>query len=72
MRRSAYIKSLEQACALPETIPELVNYFKNHYNPRLCALNEIKRAARVDVDLFDGELIDILEWGTPREAVRHV
>jgi len=73
MRRSAYIKCLELAYdLLPEAIPEFMTYFKNSYNPRLHAINEIKRAARLDDELLDIELVDILNWKTPQEVIHHV
>jgi len=63
MRRSAYIKALEQATTLPTEIPELARYFGDRYNPRLEAIARIKKAARLDVEgLFDTEAVEIMLW----------
>lgn len=63
MRRSAYIKALEQAAQLPDSIPELKKYFQDGYNPRLLAIQHIKQVARLDVGaLSDGEATDVMKW----------
>jgi hypothetical protein len=60
MRRSAYIKAIQQAKQLPTDIPELRRYFQDGYNPRAAALRHIVKKARADSDLlFDGEFIDV-------------
>lgn len=63
MRRSAYIKALEQTILLPESIPELERYFRQYYNPRAEAINLIKTLARQDVKLLgDVDCAEILQW----------
>lgn len=60
MRRTAYLKALEEAQRLPECVPELSSYFNDNYNPRREAISHIVKAARLDVGaLFDGEFVDI-------------
>lgn len=62
MRRTAYLKALEEASKLPESIGELARYFKCFHNPRLETIDRIKMLARVDEKLFHGELVEVLTW----------
>ncbi len=69
MRKSAYLKALEEASKLPESIQELARYFGDCYSPRLQAISYIKKLARLDVEgLFDGEAEQILSWGPGKRA----
>lgn len=67
MRRTAYLKALEEASKLPESIPELARYFDDsQYNPQQLAITYIKTMARLDTKyLFSSELIEILNWEKP-------
>ncbi len=60
MRKSAYLRAVAEAKALPTGIPELRTYFCDGYDPRALALAHIARAARQDEGLFDGETVEIL------------
>lgn len=46
MRRSAYLKAINEAMQLPDSIPELSHYFKDGYNPRDAAVRHIVKKAR--------------------------
>lgn len=71
MRRSAYLKAVEEAKALPTEIPEMKRYFGDSYNPRQMALLHIKRKAREDTDaLSDGEMMDVLNSANDKAQPR--
>jgi hypothetical protein len=59
MRKSAYMKSIEQAMELPNTIPELARYFSDRHSPREAMVNYIMERARADDKLFLGELVEL-------------
>lgn len=63
MRRTAYLKALEQASKLPDHIPELLRYFGREYSPKQNAIQHIMNLARLDKDLlFDSECLEVLQW----------
>lgn len=62
MRLAAYKKALDEAKALPETIPELLRYFKAHYSPYLATIHYILKMAREDKSLSDSEFCELYEW----------
>jgi hypothetical protein len=62
MRLHAYLKSIEEAAALPASLSELTSYFNDTYSPKELAFNYIAYKARRDTDrITNGELITILE-----------
>jgi hypothetical protein len=71
MRRTAYLKALDEANNLPDKIPELLRYFSREYSPRMCAITYIKELARKDTELlFDSECLEVLQW-EPTNAEDH-
>lgn len=62
MRRTAYMKAIQEAKKLPTEIPELRRYFKDCYNPQQAALAHIMKTAREDTDaLFDHEFVEVYQ-----------
>lgn len=60
MRLAAYKKALDQAFAIPHSLPELKEYFKDSYSPRHAAIQHVLKAARQDIKcLFDGEFVKL-------------
>lgn len=62
MRLSAYKKAIDEAKALPKSIPELSSYFSSNYDPCLAAIHYILKMAREDSQLYDGEFCELREW----------
>lgn len=62
MRRSAYIKALEEASKLPEETVALKGYIDDSHNPRGNAIHAIMWHARKDPGLFHNEVAEILNW----------
>jgi undecaprenyl pyrophosphate synthase len=61
MRRTAYLKAVEEARKLPNEVSELKRYFCIPHSPRQEALTLIKKLAREDTErLFDCEMIDVI------------
>ena len=61
MRKSAYIRAIDEAMGLPQQIGSYFN--PPLYAPRKEALYAIRKKARLDVNaLFVGELIDVLNY----------
>lgn len=62
MRKAFYLDALEEATnILPEEIRELARH-KCFYNPRLEAVNAIKKMAREEELLFHSECAEVLNW----------
>jgi hypothetical protein len=60
MRKTAYLKAINEANQLPESIIELQAYFKDGYNPKRDAVEYILEKARLDVGaLFNSEFVEI-------------
>lgn len=70
MRRTAYIKALEEASKLPDEIPELrkINGGQITYSPRLLAIEAIKQDARKNELLCSIDLVEILNWPRPSDT----
>lgn len=61
MRRSAYLRALEEAEKLPKSLSNYPGL--SNYNPREMAISAIKQQARLDINaLFNSELVSILNW----------
>lgn len=60
MRKSAYIKAIQQAMGLPSHLPEMKAYFNDAYDPRAAAIEHILDRARKDTGaLFHFEFIEV-------------
>ena len=70
MRLAAYKKAIDEAEALPSTIPELLSYFKTRYSPYLAAIHYILKMARKDKLLFDSEFCELYEWHLTSKSSR--